>query len=153
MKLALIGLVFVISLSLAEVSGDIVAGYLDAMGEQMIYERDGNEFMLTAPISDSTFVPYMYLLVDPDMEGCLMVALTPGTVPESGPERTAALETVSMLNWNNSWVKYATDPSTGEVSAMYTFSTENGLGQEAFSVMLNLLLATVDEDWDVLSAL
>ncbi len=153
MKLALIGILIVISLSFAEVSGDVVSGYLDAMGENMLYERSDNEFMLTAAIDDSTLVPYMYILVDPEMEGCLVVALTPGMVPESGPERNAALETLTELNWSNTWVKYTSDPATGEVSAMYTFSTENGLGQDAFSAMLNLLLATVDEDWSVLSAL
>jgi hypothetical protein len=141
------------ALSLAVVSGDLVAGYLDALGENMTYEREGNEFILLAAVDDTTDVPYMYILVDPEMEGCLLVALTPGVVPASGAGRTTALETLSELNWNNTWVKYALDPTTNEVSAMYTFSTEDGLGEEAFSVMLNLLLGTVDEDWETLSSL
>lgn len=141
------------ALCLAEVSGDLVAGYLDALGENMAYQREGNEFILLAAVDDTTQVPYMYILVDPEMEGCLLVALTPGIVPESGAGRTAALETLSALNWDNTWVKYAVDPESNEVSAMYTFSTEDGLGEEAFSVMLNLLLGTVDEDWETLSGL
>jgi len=153
MRASLFVLAFMTALSAAEVSGDLVAGYLDALGEGMAYEREGNEFILLAAVDDTTQVPYMYILVDPEMEGCLLVALTPGMLPASGAGRTAALETLSSLNWNNTWVKYAADPSTGEVSAMYTFSTEDGLGQEAFSVMLNLLLGTVDEDWDILESL
>jgi len=153
MRRSFIVLALLSAISMAEVSGDIVAGYLDALGENMTYERSGNEFILLAAVDDSTDVPYMYILADSEMEGCLLVALTPGLVPESGAERAAALETLTDLNWNNTWVKYAVDPVTGEVSAMYTFSTENGLGQEAFSVMLNLLLGTVDEDWETLADL
>jgi len=141
------------AVSFAEISADVVAGYLDQLGEEMIYDRSDNEFMLLATTQDSTQVPYMYILVDPEMEGCLLVALTPGIVPESGEERTAALETLALLNWDNTWVKFTNDPETGEVSAMYTFSTENGLGYESFSVMINLLLGTVDKNWETLSSI
>lgn len=139
------------AVSLAEISGDQVAGYLDLLGEEMVYERSDNEFVLIATAEDGTEIPYMFILVDPAMEGCLLVALTPGILPESGPERTAALETISLMNWNNTWVKFVADPDTGEISAMYTFSTEDGMGFEAFAVMLNILLGTVDENWDTLA--
>ena len=141
------------AVSLAAVSGDIVEGYLGQLGDELVYERSENEFMLLAEIEDGSQIPYMYILVDPEMEGCLLVALTPGMVPQSGAERTAALEVVAQLNWNNTWVKFAIDPETGEVSSMYTFSTENGLGYDSFAVMLNLLLGTVDENWDTLLAI
>ncbi len=141
------------AVSFAEISGDIVAGYLDQIGEDLVYERAENEFMLLAETEDGSMIPYMYILADSEMEGCLLVALTPGIVPESGAERTAALEVIAQLNWNNTWVKFAADPETGDVSAMYTFSTEDGLGYESFAVMLNLLLGTVDENWDTLLAI
>ncbi len=141
------------AVSIAGVSGDMVEGYLGQIGDELVYERVENEFMLLAEIEDGSQIPYMYILVDPEMEGCLLVALTPGMVPQSGAERTAALEVIAQLNWNNTWVKFAIDPETGEVSAMYTFSTENGLGFDSFAVMLNLLLGTVDENWDTLLAI
>lgn len=152
MKYAAALLLIATTISLAEISGDTVAGYLDRIGEDLVYERSGNEFVLLAQTADSTQVPYMYILVDPEMEGVLLVALTPGLLPESGQERTAALETLAQLNWDYTWVKFTADPETGEVSAMYTFTTENGLGYEAFAVMINLLLGTVDENWEVLAA-
>lgn len=152
MKYAFALMTCLVTISLAEINGDTVAGYLDQIGQDLVYERSGNEFMLLATTQDSTQVPYMYILVDPEMEGCLLVALTPGMVPESGPERASAMETLAQLNWDNTWVKFAADPETGEVSAMYTFTTENGLGYEAFAVMINLLLGTVDENWDTLAA-
>jgi hypothetical protein len=152
LKYAMPLLLVLATISLAEISGDTVAGYLDRIGEELIYERSGNEFVLLAETADSTQVPYMYILVDPEMEGCLLVALTPGLIPASGAERTAALETLAQLNWDYTWVKFAADPETGEVLAMYTFTTENGLGYEAFAVMVNLLLGTVDENWEVLAS-
>lgn len=153
MKSTILIIVCIAAVSFAEVSGDMVAGYLDRIGEDMIYERVDNEFILLASTADSSQIPYMYILVDPEMEGCLLVALTPGIVPESGAERTAALETLAQLNWDNTWVKFASDNETGEVTAMYTFTTENGLGYDSFTVMINLLLGTVDENWEILSAI
>lgn len=153
MKYAIALLSVLATISMGEISGDVIAGYLDQIGEDLVYERSGNEFVLLASTQDSTQVPYMYILVDPEMEGCLLVGLTPGFVPESGPERAAALETLAQLNWDNTWVKFVADPETGEISAMYTFSTENGLGYEAFGVMLNLILGTVDSNWETLANL
>ena len=153
MKHVILAILVLTAISFAEVSGDIIAGYLDQVGEDMFYERVENEFMLLAETEDGSQIPYMYILADPEMEGCLLVALTPGIVPASGAEMTAGLETIAQLNWNNTWVKFAIDPETGDVSAMYTFSTENGLGYESFAVMLNLLLGTVDENWETLLAI
>lgn len=150
MKNTILALSVLTAISFAGVSGDIVEGYLDQIGEDLVYERAENEFMLLAETEDGSQIPYMYILVDPEMEGCLLVALTPGIVPESGAERAAALEVVTQLNWDNTWVKFVMDPETGDVSAMYTFSTEDGLGYDSFAVMLNLLLGTVDENWETL---
>jgi len=152
LKYATALLLLTVTVSVAEISGDTIAGYLDQIGEDLVYERSDNEFVLLATSQDTVQVPYMFILVDPEMEGCLMVALTPGVVPEAGAERTAALETLAQLNWDNTWVKFAADSETGEVSAMYTFTTENGLGFESFAVMLNVLLGTVDEYWETLEA-
>jgi len=152
LKKVIIILSVISGISAAEISGDTIAEYLDMIGEDMVYDRDGNEFVLMAVQGDTT-VPYMYILADPEMEGVLLVALTPGVIPESGPERTTALETLAQLNWDNTWVKFTADPETGEVSAMYTFSTENGLGFEAFSIMIKILLGTVDENWETLASL
>lgn len=141
------------TVSFAEINGDIITGYLDQIGEDLVYERVENEFMLLADTEEGSQIPYMYILADTEMEGCLLVALTPGIVPESGAERTTALEVIAQLNWENTWVKFAIDPESGDVSAMYTFSTEDGLGYESFAVMLNLLLGTVDENWETLLAI
>jgi len=153
LKYVILVLLVLAAVSFAEVSGDMIEGYLDQMGEELVYERVENEFMLLVETEDESQIPYMYILADPEMEGCLLVALTPGIVPESGAERAAALETIAQLNWNNTWVKFVIDPETGDVSAMYTFSTEDGLGYESFAVMINLILGTVDENWDTLSAI
>ena len=153
MKNVILVLLVLTAISFAEVSGDMIAGYLDQIGEDLIYERADNEFILLAETEDGSQIPYMYILADSEMEGCLLVALTPGIVPESGVERASALETIAQLNWDNTWIKFAADPESGDVSAMYTFSTEDGLGYESFAVMLNLLLGTVDENWDTLLAI
>jgi hypothetical protein len=150
---AMLVLFLFFSFSFAEISGDIIAGYLDMMGEEMVYERMENQFVLLATTEDGTQVPYMFVFVEPESEACLLVALTPGVVPESGPERQQALETITQLNWDNTWARYTVEPETGEVSIMYPFTTENGLGYESFTTMINVMLGSVDENWEILSSM
>ncbi len=49
------------------------------------------------------------------------------------------------LNATYPFVKFEHDVTTGEVICTYTFSTENGVGIEAFSAMLQVIFGTIDE--------
>ncbi|MBN1434115.1 YbjN domain-containing protein [Candidatus Fermentibacterales bacterium] len=136
---------------LAEISSDVVQGYLDQMG--ILYDRVENEFMILMEDEQGEQWPVMYIGVEPDIDACYLAVFTPAVVPESGQERYDALETIMELNWSSLFGKFEVNPETGEVSVSYIFSTENGMGYEAFEAILGVLFGTVDENMEVLSAI
>lgn len=144
MKFSAILMGLVAATSIAAVSSTTIAGYLDQMGA--VYEEEEGVFWLLAQdsLSGESF-PIFYIEVNAPMEACFMAGPTPGIVPESGAGRTAALEKMAELNANYPFVKFEHDLSTGEIICTYTFSTENGLGFEAFAAMLQVLFGTIDE--------
>ena len=133
----------------ATVSPDLVATYLDSL--DATYDRQDNAFLLY--IEEENEEPWAFAYIetsDPD-EACYMVAFTPGILPSSGEERIAGLETLVRLNWEYTFVKFIADPDTGEISLMYTFSVENGMGFDAFAAMLYVMIGTVQENVEVLA--
>lgn len=57
----------------------------------------------------------------------------------------AALEKLAELNAIYPFVKFEHDLTTGEIICTYTFSTENGLGFETFTAMLQVVFGAIDE--------
>ena len=137
------------SLAHAEISADSIQGYLDQLGLQ--YERAQDEFLIVVEDPDGEHWPVMYIIVQADIEACYLAALPGVGIPLSGQERFDALETVLELNWNSLFGKFEISPETGEISISYVFSTENGLGFEAFEAVMAVLFTTMDENMEVLA--
>ncbi len=152
MKFTVLFLSVFAAASFAAVSSTTIAGYLDEMGA--IYEEEEGVFWLLAEdsLSGETF-PIFYIEVNAPMEACFMAGPTPGLVPETGAGRTAALEKMAELNATYPFVKFEHDLNTGEIICTYTFSTENGVGLEAFAAMLQVIFGTIDETAAELAAL
>ncbi|MCD4706438.1 MAG: YbjN domain-containing protein [Candidatus Sabulitectum sp.] len=140
------------AVSFAALSTTTVAGYLDQLGAA--YEEEEGAFWLLAEdsLSGEAF-PIFYIEVNTPMEACFMAGPTPGLVPESGAGRAAAFAKLAELNATYPFVKFEHDITTGEVICTYTFSTENGVGIEAFSAMLQVIFGTIDETAAELAAL
>lgn len=152
MKLSIILMGLVTAVSLAALSPSTVADYLDQIGAS--YEEEEGVFWLLATDSLSGDVfPIFYIEVNAPMEACFMAGPTPGLVPESGAGRAAAFEKMAELNAVYPFVKFEHDMSTGEIICTYTFSTENGVGLEAFAAMLQVVFGTIDETAEELAAL
>ncbi len=133
----------------ATVSPDLVATYLDSL--EATYERQENAFLLYIEEEGEDPWPFFYIETsDPD-EACYMVAFTPGVLPASGEERIAGLEALARMNWEYTFVKFMAEPETGEISVIYTFSVENGMGFDAFSAMLYVMIGTVQENLEALA--
>jgi len=150
MKLLLILSLFAVS-AYATVSSELVASYLDSLGAT--YEQDENAFLLYVVEDGEESWPFFYIEISDRDEACYMVGFTPGILPATGEARAAGLETLADLNWNYTFVKFAADPESGEITVSYTFSTENGMGYDAFSAMIYVLIATVQENLEVLTDL
>jgi hypothetical protein len=144
MKFAALFACVIASVSFAVLPAATVAGYLDQMGA--IYEQEEGVFWLLAEdsLSGDSF-PIFYIEVNASMEACFLAGPTPGIVPETGAGRAVVLAKLAELNATYPFVKFEHDLSTGEVICTYTFSTENGVGFEAFSAMLQVIFGTIDE--------
>lgn len=55
------------------------------------------------------------------------------------------LRRLMELNWKLNVSKFEWDPTDGEVRITFTFSTENGVGYEAFKAVFETLTSTADE--------
>ncbi len=75
------------------------------------------------------------------------------TVPNVHPRKCVLLQRLMELNWELLIGKYEWDKSDGEVRLSYTFSTENGLGYDAFAACFQLLVLTADRDYPKLMKL
>ncbi len=152
MKYAAMLAVFASSMAFAVVAPESVAGYLDQINAT--YEQEGDVFFITQT-DETTGDAYaiFYIEVNAEMEACFMAGPTPGVVPSEGAGRLAALELMSDLNSSYPFVKFEADPSTGEIMCTYTFSTENGMGFEAFAAMVSVIFSTIEETADQFIAL
>jgi hypothetical protein len=136
---------------LAEISGQVVVEYLDSLEVSYDVAETGTEFMLYAETETGDQWPFIYIQVDSIANACYIEAMTPAIIPESGPERDLALETIAQLNWDHPFSKFNVNPETGEISVSYTFSTESGLGFDSFATMVFVLVSTVQENAETLS--
>ena len=73
--------------------------------------------------------------------------------PISHPRLAQALQRLMELNWKLLIGKYEWDSTDGEVRLSHAFSTENGLGYDAFAACFQLLVMTADNDYPELMRL
>jgi len=66
-------------------------------------------------------------------------------VPDGSANRNAVLRELMKKNWDLNIGKFEWDPSDGEVRYSYCFTTENGVGFEAFRAIVATLLASGDK--------
>ncbi len=107
---------------------------------ELLMRGDNGNYELRIFIDDPRKVVYM----------CINRLMT---VPRSHPRKSVVLQRLMELNWELLIGKYEWDKSDGEVRLSYTFSTENGLGYEAFAACFQLLVLTADRDYPKLMRL
>lgn len=145
--------IFLAAAASATVTSETITTYLDSLEAQYEVSESGMEFILINQSEQGDQWPFMYIGIDREAEACYMEAMTPAVIPGSGPERTEALETLTELNWNYPFTKLSVNPETNEVSATYVFTTEDGIGFNAFAAMIYVLMGTVQDAIDDLEAI
>lgn len=131
----------------------LIASYLDKMGYvytidetderseiSLTMRGENNRYDLRIFIDDSRKVVYV----------CVNRFLT---CPTSHPRLAPLLQRLMELNWQLLIGKYEWDKTDGEVRLSHTFSTENGLGYDAFVACFQLLVMTADNDYPALMKL
>jgi len=75
------------------------------------------------------------------------------SAPTDHPDIGTILTALMDLNWKLNVGKFEWDKNDGEVRYSYTFTTENGVGFEAFEAIFSTLLSVGDKLWPELSKL
>jgi hypothetical protein len=75
------------------------------------------------------------------------------TVKPDDPALPKVLQRLMQENWNLNIGKFEWDKTDGEIRFSYCFTTENGVGFEAFGAIVKTLLETGDKFWPELHAL
>ena len=75
------------------------------------------------------------------------------TIPNQHPRKAVLLQRLMELNWEHFLAKYEWEKRNGEVRLSYSFSTENGLGYDAFAACFEHLILTADHDYPKLMRL
>ncbi len=127
------------------VTAGIIASYLDKMG--YVYEMhtadDVPKIYLTVQGKNNGYD--VRILIDNERDYVYMCVTRLLTCPATHPRLVPLLQRLMELNWQLLIGKYEWDNTYGEVRLSYTFSTENGLGYEAFVACFQLLVMAADE--------
>ena len=91
-----------------------------------------------------------YVIADPSTALAFIVIGDYLTVPAEHRNCDKVLRELMKLNWDLNVGKFEWDPSDGEVRFSFTFSTENGVGFEAFEAVFGTLIHTADEKIEAL---
>ena len=130
--------------------GDAAAtlkGYLDRMNR--LYETDSKEgysiLNSTAKMENATH--HVRIVIDTKRALVYVFLNRYLSLPNDHSNRDAVLRDLMKRNWDLNIGKFEWDPSDGEVRFSYCFTTENGIGYEAFEAIVNTLLETGDKVW------
>jgi len=75
------------------------------------------------------------------------------SAPANSANVGKVLQALMEQNWNLNIGKFEWDPSDGEIRYSYCFTTENGIGFEAFEAIVQTLAQTGDRLWPDLKKL
>ena len=122
---------------------------------ELKYEVDtsDNYPVFTAPVKMDNATHRLRIVIDTERELVYMFLNRYLSVPEDHPNLNAILKALMDYNWQLNVGKMEWDKTDGEVRYSFTFTTENGVGFEAFEAIVTSLLGTGDKLWPELSKL
>ncbi len=94
-----------------------------------------------------------YAIADTKTQLAFIVIRNYMTVKAGDPNCDKVLRHLMELNWALNVGKFEWGSETGEVRLTFTFSTENGLGYDAFKAVFDTLTSTADKKYEELQKL
>ena len=131
----------------------LIESYLDRM--KLKYEADTSDKwpVIKLPIKMDNASHHVRVLIDTEKELVYLFLNRYLSVPADHPNLAAVLQTLMDYNWRLHVGKLEWDKTDGEVRLSFTFTTENGVGFEAFEAILGALVRVGDKLWPELSKL
>lgn len=130
----------------------LVSGYLDRMGRgYKVEQRDRYPVIALDGVRVEHATHYLRIVIDAEKQLVYMFVNRYISVPEDHPRLAEIHRRLMELNWDLNIGKFEWDKSDGETRLSYCFTTENGVGFEAFEAIVLTLLKTADDFWPELS--
>jgi S1-C subfamily serine protease len=130
----------------------LLSGYLDRMGRSYKVEADEKYPVIALDsIKVEHATHYVRVVIDAEKQLVYIFINRYISVPEDHPRLAEIHRRLMELNWDLNIGKFEWDKSDGEIRLSYCFTTENGVGFEAFEAIVITLLKTADDLWPELS--
>ena len=131
----------------------LVESYLDRM--KLKHERDTSKKLpcIKLPVTLKNATHRLHIVADAERRLLYIFLNRYLVVPRDHPNLDTVLRTLMDHNWGLNLGKLEWDKSDGEVRMSHTFTTENGVGFEAFAAVVTTVTRTGDKLWPELSKL
>ena len=139
--------------SFSENAVALLCSYLDRMEFQYDVDTDAERPVIDLTIKMDNASHQVIIVIDAEKELVYMCLSRYLSAPEDHPNIDAIMQTLMDYNWRLNIGKLEWDTDDGEVRLSYTFTTENGVGFQAFEAILVTLVQTGDNLWPELSEL
>jgi len=130
-----------------------IASYLDRMGEDGYKYRQVDENTLECRMIGENGVYVTRIRVSNKLDLVYLYIQDYLVVPKTHRNKDKMMSRLMELNFELNVGKFEWDSRDGEVRYSFTFSTENGLGFEAFRAVFETLLVTADDKYEDLQKL
>ena len=135
------------------VTAGVVASYLDNMGYVYEINTASNVPELSLTIRGENNQYDIRIFIDDERKVVYVCVNRFLYCPTSHPRHSPVMQRLMELNWKLLIGKYEWDKNDGEVRLSYTFSTENGVGYDAFETCFQVLIMTADQHYPELMKL
>jgi len=125
----------------------LLTSYLERMDVEYEVKTDGEYPYIRTEWKMKNAVHHPCVIIDTKREIVYLYLNRYLSAPPDHPKLAEILRTLMRYNWRVNIGKFEWDKTDGEIRYSYTFTTENGLGFEAFDAIYFALLKLGDELW------
>jgi hypothetical protein len=131
----------------------LVAGYLQRMNIDAKRDSSQDFPVFNATVKKANATHRLRIVVDGKRNMVYLFLNRYLTIKSDDAALPRVLQRLMEKNWDLNIGKFEWDKSDGEVRFSYCFTTENGIGYEAFEAIVTTLLDTGDKHWPELHGL
>lgn len=131
----------------------LLTSYLDRMELKYEVDTSGKWPIMKLTVKMDNASHHVRIVIDAEKELVYMFLNRYLVAPQDHPKLREILQALMDYNWRVNVGKLEWDKSDGEVRFSYTFTTENGVGFEAFEAIFVTILRLGDKLWPELKKL
>lgn len=130
--------------SFGENALSLIRSYMDRMDLKYDVDTSGDYPVLNCPVKMDNATHQLRIVIDTKTQLVYLFLNRYLMAPQNSRTLARVLRALMERNWDLNIGKFEWDKSDGEVRLSYTFTTENGVGFEAFEAIVLTLVGTGD---------